>query len=120
MITADNNAASAHMRGTQNMTATLHLVREKSTVMELRRGTFRVLVDGNDVGSIDMHGTIEVPIAPGHHTLQVKDDRSTSSRRSFDAADGAIVNFRCNSSRIWPVYLASLVVPSLALKLQPE
>ncbi|MGH9105142.1 MAG: hypothetical protein ACRDZX_04765 [Acidimicrobiales bacterium] len=90
------------------MTATLHLVREKSLAMgfwpiaELRRGTFHVLLDGNDVGSIDMHGTIDVSIEPGHHTLQVKDGRSTSSRRSFDAADGAIVNFRCNSSRIWP------------------
>jgi hypothetical protein len=102
------------------VTATLHLVREKSTVMELRRGTFHVLLDGNDVGTIDMHGTIDVPVEPGRHTLQVKDGRSTSSRHSFDAADGAIVNFRCNSSRIWPVYLASLVVPSLGLKLQPE
>ena len=102
------------------MTATLHLVREKTFAMELRRGTFDVLLDDNHVGSIDMHGTIEVPIAPGHHTLQVKDGRSTSSRRSFDAADEAIVNFRCNSSRIWPVYLASLVVPSLGLKLVRE
>lgn len=102
------------------MTATLHLVREKSTVMELRRGTFQVLLDGTNIGSIDMHGSIDVTIEPGRHTLQVKDGRSTSSRRSFEAADGAIVSFRCNSSRIWPVYLASLVVPSLALKLQPE
>lgn len=99
------------------MTATLHLEREKGIVMELRRGKFDVLLDGSDVGSIDMHGTIEVPISPGRHTLQVKDGRSTSSLRSFDAVDGVIVNFRCNSSRIWPVYLASLVVPSLGLSL---
>ncbi|MGH3556597.1 MAG: hypothetical protein ACRDZ5_04995 [Acidimicrobiales bacterium] len=108
------------------MTATLHVVREKSHAMgfwpiaELRRGTFHVLLDGNDVGTVDMQGSIDVPIEPGHHTLQVKDGRSTSSRRSFVAADGVLVNFRCNSSRIWPVYLASLVVPSLALKLKPE
>ena len=75
------------------MTATLHLVREKSTVMELRRGTFHVLLDENDVGSIDMHGTIDVPIEQGRHTLQLKDGRSTSSRRSFEAADGAIINW---------------------------
>ncbi|MGH9054435.1 MAG: hypothetical protein ACRDYY_00995 [Acidimicrobiales bacterium] len=108
------------------MTATLHLVRERSLAMgfwpiaELRRGTFHVLLDGTDVGTVEMHGTIDVPIEPGLHTLQVKDGRSTSSQRSFDAADGAIVNFRCNSSRIWPVYLVSLVVPSLALKLNRE
>ena len=52
------------------MAATLHLVREKSAVMELRRGTFHVLLDGSDVGSIDMHGAIEVPIEPGHHTCK--------------------------------------------------
>ena len=99
------------------MAATLHLVRERGVVMELRRGTFRVLLDGKDVGSIDMHGTIEVPIEPGRHTLQVKAGRYTSSRRSFDAADGSMVNFRCNGAVIWPVYLASLVKPDLALRL---
>ena len=36
--------------------------------MELRRGTFHVLLDNTDVGSIDTHNTIEVPIEPGHHT----------------------------------------------------
>ena len=51
--------------------ATLQLVRETGGLMELRRGTFHVLLDGNDVGSIDRHQTIEVPIEPGHHTLQV-------------------------------------------------
>jgi hypothetical protein len=102
------------------VTATLHLVRERNFAIELRRGTFRVLLDGNDIGSIDMHQTIEVPIEPGHHTLQVKTGRYTSGRHSFDAVDGETVSFRCNGALIWPVYLASLVVPSLALKLQPE
>ncbi len=102
------------------MAATLHLVREKSVVMELRRGTFHVLLDGNDVGSIDMHGTIEVPIEPGHHTLQVKAGRYTSHRHPFDAADGETVNFRCNGARIWPLYLASIVKPDLALTLKHE
>lgn len=71
--------------------------------MELRRGTFYVLLDGRDGGSIDMHSAIKVPITPGHHTLQVKDGRSTSSGRSFDSADVAIVNCYCHSSRIWPI-----------------
>jgi hypothetical protein len=88
--------------------------------MELRRGTFRVLIDGNDVGSIDSHQSIEVPIDPGHHTLQVKTGRYTSGRGSFDAADGEIVHFRCNGARIWPIYLASLVKPDLALTLNHE
>jgi hypothetical protein len=102
------------------MVTTLQLVREKNFVMELRRNTFRVLLDGNDVGSIDSHQTIEVPIEPGHHTLQVKTGRYTSGPRPFDAADGEIVNFRCNGARTWPLYLASIVKPDLALTLKRE
>jgi len=102
------------------MAATLQLVRETGSLMELRRGTFRVLLDGNDVGSIDRHQTIKVPVEPGHHTLQVKAGRYTSGRRPFDAADGEIVNFRCNGAVIWPVYLASIVKPDLALTLKHE
>jgi hypothetical protein len=100
--------------------ATLHLVREKGAVMELRRGTFHVLLDNTDVGSIDMHDTIEVPIVPGHHTLQVKAGRYTSGRHPCDAADGETVLFRCNGARIWPIYLASIVKPDLALTLRHE
>jgi hypothetical protein len=102
------------------MVTTLRLVREKNFVMELRRDTFRVLVDGNDVGSIDSHQTIEVPIEPGHHTLQVKTGRYTSGQRPFDAADGEVVNFRCNGARTWPLYVASIVKPDLALTLKRE
>jgi hypothetical protein len=98
---------------------TLQLVREGS-IIELRRGTFRVLLDGNDVGSIESHQTIEVPIEPGHHTLQVSAGRYTSQRRPFDTADGEIVNFRCYGGRIWPIYLASIVKPDLALTLKRQ
>ncbi len=95
------------------MAATLQLLRETNLVMELRRGTFDVVVDGKGVGSIDSHQTIEVPIEPGHHTLQVKAGRYTSGRLPFDAADGEIVGFaavapgpgpstsRPSSSRTW-------------------
>jgi hypothetical protein len=102
------------------MAATLQLERETTSVMELRRATFQVLLDGNDVGSIDSHQTIEVPIDPGHHILQVKEGRYTSGRKSFNAAEGETVTFRCNGARIWPVYLASLIKTDLALTLKPE
>ena len=116
---ADNNRNGSSKKG-QNMAATLQLVRETGGLMELRRGPFHVLLDGNDVGSIDRHQTIEVPVEPGHHTLQVKAGRYTSGRRPFDTADGEIVNFRCNGAVIWPVYLASIVKPDLALTLKHE
>ena len=101
------------------MAATLQLVR-KGTIMELRRGTFHVVLDGTEVASIESNQTIEVPIEVGHHILQVKEGRYTSPSRPFDTADGAIVNFRCYGGRTWPIYLASLVKPDLALILKSE
>jgi len=100
--------------------ASLHLVREITMVMELRRGTFHVLLDDDDIGSIDTHQTTEYPIEPGHHTLQVKAGRYTSRTRTFDAADGEIVNFRCNGAQIWPLYLVSIVKPDQALTLKRQ
>jgi len=101
------------------VTATLHLIREPIG-MELRRGTFHVLLDGNDIKSIERHQTIEVPIEPGHHALQVKQGRYASKRHPFDVTDGETVSFRCSGSRVWPIYVASIVKPDLALTLKPE
>jgi hypothetical protein len=99
--------------------ATLQLLRE-GLAMELRRGPFEVLLDGNDIGSIEMHQTIEIPIEPGHHTLQVKAGRYGSKHRPFDAADRGIAKFRCSGSRVWPVYFASILKPDLALTLKSD
>jgi hypothetical protein len=99
--------------------ATLHLARG-GIIMELRRGPFHVLLDGNDIGSIESDQTIGIPIEPGHHELQVKTGRYTSPRHPFDTVDGEIVSFRCYGGRIWPIYLASFVKPDLALTLQRE
>jgi hypothetical protein len=102
------------------MSATLTVRREPGAVMELRRGPFDVALDGSTAGSIARHETFEAPLAPGHHSLQVRTGRYTSHTESFDVADGDAVNFLCNGSKIWPVYLVSLAVPSLALTLKRE
>jgi hypothetical protein len=78
------------------------------------------LLDGNDVASIEWKQAIEVPIEPGHHTLQIRAGGYTSRRRSFSTADGEIVNFRCNDRRSWPLYVATIVKPDLALRLKRE
>lgn len=98
------------------MAANPKLVR-KGFVFELRRGIFHVLLDGNDVASIEWKQAIEVPIEPGHHTLQVTSDRYSSNERSFNTADGEIVNFLCNGRRSWPASVVTIVKPNLALKL---
>lgn len=99
------------------MPATLTVKRETHGLMELRRGTFQITLDGATVGSIDRDETFEASIEAGHHQVQVRIGRYSSAPGSFDVADGDTVTFRCNSARIWPIYLASLLVPSLALTL---
>jgi hypothetical protein len=47
-----------------------------------------------------MNHTIEIPVEPGHHTLQVRNGRNSSSTQTFDAAEGEIVAFRCTGSRL--------------------
>ena len=98
------------------MSATLKLT-HKAIGVEVRRGTFGVVVDGERVGSLEMNDTIEIPLEPGRHTLQVRNGRKSSGTQTFDAADGEIVAFRCTGKRFLPIFLASFVVPRLALKL---
>ena len=101
------------------MSATLRLTREGFGI-ELRRGTFDVMVDGQSVGSSKWHETVEVPVEPGQHTLRIRAGRYSSPERSFDAADGEIINFRCHGAMIWPLYVASIVKPDLAISLKRE
>jgi hypothetical protein len=98
------------------MSATLKLT-HKAIGAEVRRGAYDVVVDGERHGSVDMNDTIEIPVDPGCHTLQVRDGRNSSSTQTFDAAEGEIVGFRCTGKRFLPIFLASFFVPRLALKL---
>ena len=101
------------------MSATLKLT-HKAIGAEVRRGTFDVLVDGKRVGSVEMNETIETSVEPGRHTLQVRNGRNSSRTETFDAAEGEVVAFRCTGKRFLPLFLASFVIPSLALKLHRE
>lgn len=96
------------------MPATLKLTRAGGFI-ELRRGTFDVLVDGKSAASIEWHGEVEIPVAPGRHTLQVRKARYSSRIRTFDVPDGDSVSFRCHGANLWPIYVASIAVPSLGL-----
>ncbi len=98
------------------MSATLKLT-HKAIGAEVRRGTYDVAVDGERVGSVEMNDTIEIPVEPGRHTLRVRSGRKSSSTESFVAAEGEIVAFRCTGKRFLPIFLASFIVPRLALKL---
>lgn len=103
------------------MSATLKLTRKAPVMEVVHRGTFDVMVDGNRVASIESDGdTIETPIAPGRHALQVREGRYSSRQLRFQATDGQVISFRCHGRRIVPIFLLSFVVPSMALKLRPQ
>jgi hypothetical protein len=88
--------------------------------VEVRRGPYDVLVDGDLVGSLELDETFETTVEPGPHTLQVRDGRKLSQSRTFDAAEGEVIRFRCSGKRFLPIFLASFVVPSLALSLHRD
>jgi hypothetical protein len=101
------------------MAATLKL-RHKAIGVEVRRGTYDVVLDGERVGSLELNDPIEIPVEPGHHTLQVRNGRNSSRTKTFDATEGETVAFRCSGKSILPIFLLSFVVPSLALSLYRE
>ena len=101
------------------MSATLKLTHTTIGV-EVRRGPYEVVLDGQRVGSVALHDTFETPVEPGRHTLKLRSGRNSSRTKTFDAADGDVVGFRCSGKSILPIFLLSFAVPSLALSLHRE
>jgi len=101
------------------MTAILKMT-HKAIGVEVRRGRYEIDVDGQHAGSVDMNDTIEIPVDPGRHTLQIRSGRNSSRPATFEAAENQTVAFRCTGKSFLPIFLASFVVPSLALQLRRE
>jgi hypothetical protein len=101
------------------MAATLKLT-HRAIGVEVRRGTYDVVLDGERAGSLELNNTFETPVEPGRHTLQVRNGRNSSRTKTFDAAEDEIVAFRCSGKSILPIFLLSFVVPSLAISLKRE
>ena len=101
------------------MSATLK-VAHKTIGVEVRHAAYDVVVDDRPAGSVKLNETIDIPVEPGHHTLQVRDGRNSSRIKTFDVSEGEIASFRCGGKSILPLFLLSFVVPSLALSLHRE
>jgi len=100
--------------------AALLKVTHRAIGVEVRRGAYDVVLDGARVGSLGLNDPIGIPVEPGRHTLQVRNGRNSSRTKTFDAAEGETVAFRCSGKSILPIFLLSFVVPSLALSLHRE
>jgi hypothetical protein len=101
------------------MSATLRLTRD-GVGIELRRGVFDISVDGESVGSINRHDTVETMVEPGTHTVRLAAGRYTSRAQSFSVVEGDTLNFRCHGAMVWPRYVASVVRPDLAISLKRQ
>jgi hypothetical protein len=102
------------------MSSTLTLKREAAGAAELRRSRFEIVLDGKPVGLIDRNQTVELQVEPGPHTLLVKTGRYSSPAREFNVQDGVDITFRCNGAVLWPQYAASLLVPTIGLRLKRQ
>jgi hypothetical protein len=101
------------------MPATLK-VTHKAIGVEVRRGTYDVVVDGTRAGSVELNGTFEMAVEPGQQNLKIRNGRNSSRTAAFDAAENQVIAFRCSGKNILPVFLLSFVVPSLAISLRRE
>jgi hypothetical protein len=99
------------------LTATLKLTRE-GVGIELRRGRFDILLDGNSVGMVEWHDTLEVRIESGRHRIQVRSGRYSSQGHTFDVADGEMVTFQVHGAMVWPRWVISMLKPDLGISLK--
>ena len=100
--------------------ATVRLVRTWSGIAIGGQGEqWDIAIDGVVVGSIASKETVEVAVAPGHHTLRLGSGRHRSRERSFDVSQEEVVGFSCRGPRFWPELLVALVKNDLWISLRP-
>jgi hypothetical protein len=99
------------------LTATLHLSRKWGGAIDRNR-EWQVVMDGSVVGAVANQKTVELPVAPGQHTLQLTSRRHSSPERSFEVSDGQVVRFSCRGAMAWPIYVAALIKPDLWISLK--
>ena len=118
-VRAAATAVSPHDRGKATSDGTVRLVRTWSGIGIGAQGEqWNIAIDGIVVGSIANKETIEVAVAPGHHTLRLGSGRRRSAERSLDVAQDEVVGFSCYGPRFWPQLLAALVNNDLWITLR--
>jgi len=94
------------------MDVTLRLERTMRRAFLDRKRPWQINLDGRHIGDIAQGDVLELPIEPGHHTLQLTSTgRRCSPEREFEAKSESMTEFACHSQPIWPLMLMALVVP---------
>jgi hypothetical protein len=91
-----------------------------SGVLSGRNQGWDIALDGKVVGTIAYQETVEVAMAPGHHTLRLGQRRHLSRQWSFEVAGDEAVSCQCHGPRFWPRMLAAQFKPDLWITLRPE
>ena len=86
----------------------LRLIRRRLEIINLAMDDFTVLVDGQEVGVVRNGETVELPVTPGEHRLQLASRRANDSLTpdalrhlhasrpvKFVASGGQVVEFLC-------------------------
>jgi hypothetical protein len=120
---APRDSARAGAAGSAVGEATLRLSRTWagnpiSGVLSGRNEEWNIALDGKVVGAIAYQETVEVAMAPGHHTLRLGQGRHISQQGSFEVADHEAVSYQCNGPRFWPRMLAAQFRPDLWITLR--
>ncbi len=78
---------------------------------------WQIEVDGQRVGTLATREVVEVAVAPGRHTVQLRSGRYRSPERPFEVGESETADFTCHGPRYWPLALASLFKPDLWISL---
>lgn len=85
----------------------------------VRARPFAVEIDGTVVGTVGAQQSEEFACEPGRHKIVVRSGHHISKTRTFEVAPEECVNFSCRAAYMaWPIFLASLVKPDLAITLR--
>ncbi|MCC8194594.1 MAG: hypothetical protein LIP28_08115 [Deltaproteobacteria bacterium] len=78
------------------MAATLRITRENAFILRVRK--LKILLDGAPLGEVGNGKTVEFPVSPGQHTLQVKIDMQASPTLEFSIQDGDAADYVCSTA----------------------
>jgi hypothetical protein len=101
------------------MTASLRIQRTFPSAL-WDRGPWRVVLDGEEVATIQVDGRLELQVEPGRHTVLLRGEgRRRSPECGFEVADGErLVGFVCHPQPIWPLAVWAYFVPTRWIVLQ--
>lgn len=107
-----------------NVAATATLILSRTGLVSShsdRARKWKVVIDGNVVGSIANERTVEIPLEPGSHALRVESTRYLLSPAvSFEAAEGQVVGFSCHPRSLSPIIFTRWLIWLIASLVQHD